>query len=125
MSMAKYEDRRENLWKEAYKNDPAFEHGDSPAAKVISFFCKRRANEPEVDITKQTIKSVDFSIVCDVEWVSFHLNRTLKYKRKWYGDVDIYKFVALQNYVDQCTDGNFSKCLLSKQEYMSIKPKKK
>lgn len=123
--MKDYDNRVEVGWRTFYGDDPAFEHGQSPAAKVISFFCKRRSNEPEVDITKQTIKSIDYSIICDVEWVEFHLNRTLKYKRKWYGDKDIYNFVALQNYVDQCTDGNFSKCLLSKQEYMSIKPKKK
>jgi len=124
MSMDNYEKFREVGWK-CYFDDPAFEYGDTPIAKVHSFFCKRRANEPEVDITKQTVKSVDFDIVCDVEWCRFHLDRTLRYKKKWYGNQDIYKFVALQDYISQCENGNFSKCLLSKQEYMSIKPNKK
>lgn len=122
--MLNYEYRRDNLWKEAYRNDPAFSYDDTPIADVVSFFCKR-GKGVEVDITKQTEKVIDFNIVVDVSWLEFHLDRTLRYKKKWYGDQDIYKFVVLQNYVDQCTNGDFSKCLLSKQEWASICPKKK
>lgn len=124
-AMDQYDDRAENLWKDAYKDDPAFAHGEAPAAKVISFFCKRKPNDPEVNTSKQTIKSVDFDILCNIGWCRFHLDRTLKYKRKWYGEQDIYKFVALQDYISQCENGNFSKCLLSKQEFASIAPKRK
>ena len=122
--MKDYDNRAEVGWKTFYGADPAFEHGESPAAKVISFFCKRRANEPEVDITKQTVKSVDFDIVCDVEWVDHHLEHKLKYNRKW-TDYNIYLLGNLYLYLQQALDGGYGKMILSKQEYMSIKPKKK
>lgn len=123
--MLTYEERRNNLWKDAYKDDPAFEAGNTPVAKVINFFCKRKSNEPEVDITTTTEKVIDFDIITEVHWVKFHLDRTLKYKRKWYGEQDLYKFVALQDYINQCESGGYSKCLLSKQEWAMIVPKKK
>lgn len=125
MSMGQYERYREDGWK-SYFSDPAFEHGDTPVASVISYFCKRKEGEPEVDITKKPIeKVIDYEILCDVEWVKVNLNKTLRYKRKWYGEQDTYKFVALQNYLDQCIGGGYKKCLLSKQEFAMIATKKR
>tara|TARA_R110000850_G_scaffold107837_2_gene219640 strand:- start:1916 stop:2293 length:378 start_codon:yes stop_codon:yes gene_type:complete len=125
MSMLQYEKFRDEGWK-SYFSDPAFEHGDTPKADVISYFCKRKEGEVEVDITKKPIeKIVDFEILVDVEYVKVNLNRTLRYKKKWYGEQDTYKFVALQNYLDQCLSGGYKKCLLSKQEFAMIAPKKK
>jgi hypothetical protein len=124
MSMDRYEYIRDNGWKDLYKNDRGFDHGNSPTAKVISFFCKRRANEVKVSVTKSTNKIIEFKIIKDVKWVSFHLDKTLKYKRKWYGEQDITKFAALSHYVDQCEGGGYNRCIISTQEYMMIKPKK-
>jgi hypothetical protein len=123
MSMAQYEERRENLWKEAYKNDPAFYHGESPAASVISFFCKRRESDPIVDITKCTPKVVDYEIVVDIEYLRARLNHTIKYKKKW-NDHTIYTLGALQEYLDMCDAGNYKKGIISKTEFASIAGKK-
>ena len=127
MSMLQYEDRRENLWRDAYKGDPAFPYDDTPIAKVTNFFCKRKPNDPEINLTneKKVDKDLDFDLELNVEWVDYNLNRTLQYKRKWYGDKDIYQFVALVNYIEQCKGGGYKRCILSKQEYMMIKPNKK
>ena len=122
--MKDYDNRAEVGWRTFYGDDPAFEHGQSPAAKVVSFFCKRRANESEVDITKQTIKSVDFDIVCDVEYIAYHLDHKLKHTRKW-NDYNLALLGNLQHYLNQCVDGGYGKMILSKQEWMAIKPKKK
>lgn len=123
MSMLGYEERRDHGWRTLYSNDPAFIHGESPTAKVISYFCKRKTNDPEINITKQTEKVIDFTITMDVSWVQFHTERTLKYKRKW-NPYEEYKFIALINYLDQCISGGYKKCLISKQEYASIRPNK-
>ena len=101
MSMGQYERYREDGWK-SYFSDPAFEHGDTPVASVISYFCKRKEGEPEVDITKKPIeKVIDYEILCDVEWVKVNLNKTLR------------------------KGGGYKKCLLSKQEFAMIATKKR
>ena len=120
--MVQYESVRENGWRLLYKNDPAFEYNDIPVAKVISFFLKRRSNEAEVDLTKQTKILVDFEIKFDVSWLHHHLDHTIKYKRKW-NDYNLALLGNLQHYLNQCVDGGYKKCILSKQEYMQIKAK--
>lgn len=118
-----YDHRKANLWKEAYKNDPTFSYDNTPTAKVISFFSKRKANDPEINLTKEYIeKEVDFDIIVNVQWVQHHLDRKITYTRKWY-DYNIYLLGGLQLYMDQCELGGYNKCLLSKAEYMAIKPK--
>ena len=126
MSMERYELIRDEGYKLLWKNDRAFEHGESPTAKVISFFCKRKHGDVEVNL-KDTNKKEDisFEILIDLSTVKSRLDKTLRYKKKWYGDQDIYNFVALQNYVDQCESGGYSKCLISKKEFAMISPKKK
>ena len=126
--MESYEERRETGWKTFYGSDPTFEHGESPAAKVISYFVKRKANEPEVNLVddKEILeKTLDYDLMVNVKWLDFNLKRVLRYKKKWYGDNDIYKYVVLVNYVDQCKKGKYTKCIISKQEYMMIKPQPK
>jgi hypothetical protein len=123
MSMAQYEQRRSHLWKEAYKNDPAFPQGESPAAKVISFFCKKGHGDPIVDITKCTPKIVDYEIVVDIEYLRDRLDHTIKYKKKW-NNHTIYTLGALQEYLDMCDRGGYKKCLISKTEFASIAGKK-
>jgi hypothetical protein len=126
--MESYEERRETGWKTFYGGDPAFVHGESPAAKVISYFVKRKPNEPEVNLVddKEIVeKGVDYDLMVNVKWLDFNLKRVLRYKKKWYGDTDIYKYVVLVNYVDQCKKGKYTKCIISKQEYMLVKPQPK
>lgn len=126
MGMESYEERREIGWKTFYGGDPAFEHGESPAAKVISYFCKRKTNEPEVNLVddKEMVEeTLDYDLMVNVKWLDFHLKRVLKGKRKFYGDSDLYKYVVLQNYVDQCKKGKYTKCILSWQEMSLLKPK--
>ncbi len=124
MSMVNYEVRREDGWKDMYKNDIAFDHGESPTASVVSFFCKRRSDEPEVVLT-YTPEPVEFNKLVELRWARGRLSKTLQYKKKWFGDDDIYKFVALQSYLDECFNGGFKKCLLSWQELYMITPKVK
>jgi hypothetical protein len=123
----KYEYFREEGWK-CYFNDIAFPNGDAPPAKVISYFIKsdRGKSLAEGVSEENTLKREDitFDKVCSLEWATERLNRTLQYKRKWYGDKDIYNFAVLQNYLDQCKLGGYSKCLLSWQEVYMIKDKK-
>ena len=123
MSMTQYEQRRENLWREAYARDPAFPHGDSPIASVVSFFCKRREGDPIVDITKYTPKVVDYEIVVDIDYLRVRLNHTIKYKKKW-NDYTIYTLGALQEYLDMCDRGGYKKGIISKAEFASIAVKK-
>jgi hypothetical protein len=125
--MKQYELIREDGWKLLYKNDPAFPYGgDYPLAKVHSYFVKRGNNEVEVDVSKSTPATTPvFDRLVSVAWVEANLNHKLKYKRKWYGDQDIYNFVVLQNYIDQCKSGNYEKCLLSSRELAMILPNKK
>jgi hypothetical protein len=125
MGMKDYDHRAEVGWKTFYGQDPAFNHGEAPTAKVISFFCKRRSDEPEVVLTYTPPESIDFDKIVDLKWARERLNKTLQYKKKWFGDDDIYKFVVLQNYLDECFQGNFNKCLLSWQELYMISPKVK
>ena len=127
MSMEQYDHRAEHLWKEAFTNDPAFSYDDTPISKkVISYFVKRKANETEVNLVddKEIVeKTLDYDLMVNVKWLDFHLKRVLKGKRKFYGDSDLYKYVVLQNYVDQCKKGKYTKCILSWQEMSLLKPK--
>ncbi len=124
MSMQHYEERRgENEGWKIFNNDIHFPHGESPTAKMISFFKKRRSNEPVIDLTKQTKKIIDFSIMKDVSWLAYHLDRKLKYTRKW-NDYSLAMAGNLQMYVDQCNAGRYKKCILSKQEWAFLQPKK-
>ena len=129
MSMEQYDHRAEHLWKEAFTNDPAFSYDDTPISKkVISYFVKRKANEPEVNLVddKEIVeKTLDYDLMVNVKWLDFNLKRVLRYKKKWYGDADIYKYVVLVDYVDQCKKGKYTKCIISKQEYMLVKPQPK
>lgn len=118
--MKKYEEFRGNGWK-CYNDDPCF-NGEAPAAKVISYFTKGNVYKPAQE--KNVEKPLDYDMICNVEWVQQRLKKTLQYKRTWYGDNDIYKFAALQNYVDQCISGGYNKCILSWQEVYMIKEKK-
>lgn len=121
-----YEKRRTELWRDAYKNAKEFEYDNYPTAKVVSFFCERKPSDPEIDITKHTPqKEVDYDRVVDVSWFKERLNKTLQYKKKWYGDVDIYNFVVLQCYLDQCINGGYTKAVLSTRELAMLLPKKK
>lgn len=113
-----YENFRENGWR-CYHNDPAFPHDDTPNAQVISYFTQG-------EVYKQNLSSkqdITFDKVCCVKWARQRLNKTLQYKRTWYGDDDVYKFAALENYIDQCEKGGYTKCLLSWQEVYMIKEK--
>ena len=124
--MEKYEYRRENLWKDAFKGDPIFEHGDAPKSdKVISFFCKSKPSEVRIIGKVAPPPEIEFNKVVDLKWAMSRLNKTLQYKKTWYGDQDIYQYVALQNYLDQCSLGGYSKCVLSWQEVRMISPKAK
>lgn len=125
-AMDRYDLRKDEGWRAFYKNDPAFEHGESTTAKVTSFFCKRRSNEPEVTIPKEYIeKEVDYEYQVNVEWVSYHLKRVLKNKKKFYGNEDLYQYIVLTDYVKQCEDGRYKQCIISWQELYLLKPKSK
>jgi len=125
--MKRYENFREN-GKRCYFADPIFE-GNAPVAKVISYFVKKSSSKTQQETPSEdkTVKVDDYTYnqKCCLKWARERLKKTLQYKRKWYGDQDIYKFVALQNYLDQCEAGGYSKCLLSWQEVYMIKEKKK
>lgn len=126
-----YEERRSHLWKDAYKNAKEFSYDNTPTAKVISFFCPRKDSDPEINLNvKEGLQSENnddtiYDKVVNLSWAIERLNKTLQYKRKFYGDKDIYSFVALQNYLDQCKAGGYTKCLLSWQEVYMIKEKAK
>lgn len=129
MSMEKYEHIREEGWKLLWKNDRAFEHGEAPTAKVISFFCKRKHGEVEVCLNKD-LRPVDpyakihFDKMCEVSWLENRLNHVLRYTKSW-NDYNIYQCGVLQEYLKQCTDGGYTKCILSNQEMAMLLPKKK
>ena len=130
MGMDAYDHRAENLWREAYKNDPCFSYDDTPLSnKVISFFIKRKANEPEINLTNSCALREEvcynYEYQVDVSWVDSNLKRVLRNKKKFYGDVDLYKYVVLTDYVKQCKDGGYKRCILSWQEMSILKPKKK
>ena len=129
MSMESYEERRETGWKTFYGGDPTFEHGESPAAKVISYFCKRKTNEPEVNLTNNLLlpeePCYDYEYQVEVVWMEFHLKRVLRGKKKFYGNADLYKYVVLQDYVTQCKLGGYKKALISWQELALLKPRAK
>lgn len=122
--MKGYESRRENLWKDAYKNDPAFSQEESPIASVINFFCKRREGDPEVDLSKSTPKEINYEIVIDTEYLRVRLDHTIRYKKKW-NDHTIYTLGALQEYLDMCMIGGYKKCIISKLEFASIAENKR
>lgn len=124
--MKRYEHVREEGWKLLYRDDPAFERGEAPTADVISYFVKRAAHEPEVSIKSTFIEKVfDYDRNVDVSWLKERLNKTLRYKRTWYGDKDIYNFVVLQNYLDQCEQGGYTRCIISSKEMAMLLPKQK
>lgn len=127
MSMSKYELIREDGWKLLWRDDKAFEHGEAPIAKpVISYFCKRRESDPVVNITKQSLpKEIVYDRVVELSWAEDRLNKTLQYKRKWYGDQDIYQFVVLCDYLQQAKSNGNTKVLLSSRELATLLPNKK
>lgn len=49
--MDQYDHRAEHLWREAFKDDTAFNYDDTTlSSKVISYFVERETNEPEVNL---------------------------------------------------------------------------
>lgn len=126
--MISYENRRDQLWKDAYKNAIEFEHGDSPKANVVSFFCKRKENDPEINLkgglqSENPYDSITFDRLNDVSFLEERLNHVLRYTKKW-NNYNTYLCIALQEYLKQCKDGGFSKCILSVQELALLLPKK-
>lgn len=122
--MNNYEDRRDNLWKDAFKNDKAFSHGESPTAKVISFFCKRKPDEEVVTGKVAKPKEVLYDRVVEVSWLEERLNKSIQYTRSW-SDYKLYQLGALQEYLDYVKVGGYSKALISTQELAALLPNKK
>lgn len=124
--MKRYERTREEGWRLHYGNDPHFKAGEAPTADVISYFVKRKPNEPEVSVKSTFVEKVfDYDRTVDVSWLKDRFNKTLQYKRTWYGDKDIYNFVVLQNYLDQCESGGYTRCIISNKEMAMLLPNKK
>lgn len=125
MSMEQYEERRKTLYKTAFSTDPVFEYGNYPfSSKVISFFSKRRSDDPVIDVTKCTPKVVNYEILVDTEYLRDRLNHTIKFKKKW-TEYTIYTLSALQEYLDMCDAGGYKKCILSKAEFATIADNKR
>ena len=124
--MEKYRFIEEEGWKLLWRDCPEYKHGEAPIAKVISFFTK--SSPKKIGDVDQVIKpppEINYDKVRYVRDVDDALTKTLNRKKKFYGDQDLYKYIALQDYVNQCKMGGYDKCLLSWQEISMITPKTK
>lgn len=120
MILRKYEDFRENGWK-SYFNDVSFPDGDSPIAKVISYFQKRVREDDNGGSYPE--REVVYDLMVNADWLVYRFNHTMKYKRNW-KDSDIYKFAALQMYVNEVVNGGYKKALITRTEFAMIAEKK-
>lgn len=104
MSMERYENFRENGWK-------SYEDG----ANVISFFVKRESNQPAISGIEFKPPETHFKHVFSVSGAITLLEYKMRYKRNYKAwEVDVYS--GLWNYLEQCRDGDYKKCLLSGKE---------
>jgi hypothetical protein len=100
--------------------------------KVISYFCKRELNQPEVSGRVFKAKETSFELVLPLSKVITLVNEKLLTKagtvRKNMVDMkpyEIYDWAALLHYIDQAKKDNCGNVLLSKKEYGLISPTKK
>lgn len=120
MILHKYEDFRENGWK-SYFNDIAFPDGDAPYAKVFSPFKKRVKEDDNGGSFPE--KEVVYDLKVNADWLIFRFNHTMRYKRNW-KESEIYKYAALQMYVDEVVNGGYKKALITRTEFAMIAEKK-
>lgn len=123
--MEKYNFIKEEGWKLLWRDFPEFQHGEAPIAKVISFFTKASPKKKDEVVEIKPPPEVSYDKVRYVIDVDQALTKTLNRKKKFYGDQDLYKYIALQDYVNQCKMGGYDKCILSWQEISMITPKTK
>lgn len=124
-SMDKYNKVRDEGWRLLWKDFPEFNKGEAPTAKVISFFIKSSPNKNDKDVVIKREPDVVYDKLRYVKDVDAALTKTLNRKKKFYGDQDLYKYIALQDYITQCKLGGYEKCILSWQEIRMITPKSK
>lgn len=123
-SMEKYRLIEEEGWRLLYKDCPEFPAGETPVAKVISFFTKSSPKKKDEVVETRPPPDINYDKVRYVKDVDDALTKALNRKKKFYGDQDLYKYIALQDYVNQCKRGGYDKCILSWQEISMITPKK-
>ncbi len=113
-----YEEKHEKLRKDLWSPD------DEHPVRVVSFFCKRKSNEPEITGKVFKAHETQFELVCDVSKVIALLNAKMRYKRSW-KEHEVYDYGVLLDYLTYCQDGGYKKCLLSKKEWAILQPNKK
>lgn len=128
---AEYENRRENLWKDASYYDPKEHLYTEDGEKIhirgnnISFF-QPKGKVPikwNTNIQyKQPVATYDVS--CNVSDVITWLNAKCAKSSLW-KPYELGVYGALILYIKQCEDEGAKKCLLSKREFAMIFPKSK
>lgn len=102
--MESYEKYREHGWK-------SYEDG----ANVISFFCKRESNQPEISGIEFKPPQTDFKHLFNLSEAITLLEYKMRYKRE-YSDYETTLYLGMWDYLQQCKDGGYKKCLLSGKE---------
>lgn len=122
MTSQAYEDRPKRIFKEMCSPD------DEPnTVKVISFFCKRESNQPEVSGVVMKPPETRYELVCELNKVIalledklFTKSRTLRKSMLDLKDYQIYDYAALMHYLEQAKNEGCKRVLISKREFAMI-----
>ena len=81
MTSQAYEERSKGIWKTLCTND----EGDNNNHQVISYFCKRENNQPEVTGKVKIIPETNYDKTVDTDWAMCKMQDLLFTKKKTKG----------------------------------------